>query len=180
MRLVSKKTNVFLVPFALILFLFPSCQKESLDELASEPTVPEVRSFPNVDERLWPFFERFEEEARERGIRVDLVAARITGVIQDLEGEHIAGQCSFFGGARPNRVTLDTEFWNRSNDLFKEFIVFHELGHCFLNRGHREDAFNNGRCISIMRSGTGDCIDNYNFASRNRYIDELFTPDSVN
>lgn len=124
-------------------------------------------------------FERFEIEAKARGISVDLVTERISGVIEDLEGEHIAGQCNTYGGARPNHVIMDLEFWNRAGDLFKEFIIFHELGHCFLNRGHREDAHANGTCVSLMRSGIEDCRDNYNSASRAAYLNELFKPESV-
>jgi len=62
--------------------------------------------------------------------------------------------------------------------LIKELIVFHELGHCFLQRGHREDALPNGACVSIMRSGIEDCLDNYTSETRSFYIDELFDPGS--
>jgi len=177
--LLSQKNLSFLAVTLFSLLLFSACQDDALADLAEAPATPEVRSFPNVDERLWPFFERFETEALSRGFEVDLVASRISGVVEDLEGEHIAGQCTSFGGFRPGSVTIDSEFWDFSSDLFREFIIFHELGHCFLDRGHREDAFANGRCVSIMRSGTLDCRDNYNVASRSAYIDELFEPASL-
>ena len=153
-------------------FFFTACQPDAVNDLT--PAEPEVRVFPNVDERLWDYFERFEIEAAERGINIDLVTRRITGEISDLEEEHVAGQCTTFGNFRPGRVTVDVEFWNATNDLFKEFIVFHELGHCVLDRGHREATLSNGRCASIMRSGTLDCRDNYNLATRAAYVDELF------
>lgn len=35
-------------------------------------------------------------------------------------------------------VILNEEHWNRSNDLEREELVFHELGHCLLGRPHRE------------------------------------------
>ena len=177
MLFLSRKKNVF--PFLILfsfLFVFSACQKDAVADLAETPIIPEERTFPGVDERLWPYFQRFEEAGIERGFDVDLVASRITGVIEDLDGEHVAGQCTTFGNFRPGRITLDAEFWNRSSDLFKEFIIFHELGHCYLDRDHREDAFSNGRCVSIMRSGTLDCRDNYNVATRESYINELFEP----
>jgi len=74
-------------------------------------------------------------------------------------------------------VTVDRDFWLNSNGNFQEFIVFHELGHCFLHRGHREDSDAQGACISIMRSGLEDCQDNYNLLTREQYIDELFSPE---
>ncbi len=173
-----KKIPYFSILLFTCFFIFTACQDDAITDL-EEVVTPEARTFPGVDERLWPFFLRFEDAAVERGFAVDLVTSRITGVIEDLEGEHVAGQCSTFGNFRPGRVTLDAEFWERSSDLFKEFIVFHELGHCFLDRGHREDAFTNGRCVSIMRSGTLDCRDNYNVATRSNYIDELFEPNQT-
>ncbi|MEM6316673.1 MAG: hypothetical protein AAF960_03330 [Bacteroidota bacterium] len=175
MLFLPKKSTVLFSFFALFVLLI-ACQRDAVEDLetVTEAETLEQRTYPGVDERLWPFFERFENEAAARGKDANLVAARITGVIEDLDGEHVAGQCTTFGNFRPSRVTMDAEFWNRANDLFREFVVFHELGHCFLNRGHREDAFANGRCVSLMRSGTMDCIDNYNIATRSRYIDELF------
>ena len=176
--LLSQKNLSFFSIILLSLVLFSACQRDAIADLET-PVEPEARTFPGVDERLWPYFERFEIEGQARGLEIDLVASGISGVIEDLDGEHIAGQCTTFGGFRPGRVTMDLEFWNASSDLFKEFIIFHELGHCYLDRDHREDAFSNGRCASIMRSGTLGCRDNYNLATRAAYIDELFEPNSL-
>jgi hypothetical protein len=54
-------------------------------------------------------------------------------------------------------------------------VVFHELGHCYLGRGHSEETHPNGVCKSIMRSGNGGCFDNYNSTTREAYLDELFS-----
>ncbi len=177
--LLSKKNLSFYSIIFCTLCLFTACQRDAIADLAEAPAEPETRTFPDVDERLWSYFERFETEGQARGFDVDLVASRISGVIEDLDGEHIAGQCTTFGNFRPGSVTIDSEFWEASNDLFKEFIIFHELGHCYLDRDHREDAFSNGRCVSIMRSGTLDCRDNYNVATRAAYISELFEPSAL-
>ena len=95
-------------------------------------------------------------------------------VIEEIDEQHVAGQCSYGRFRNPRLVTIDASFWRRSSDRFKEFIVFHELGHCYLNRGHLESAFSNGVCVSIMRSGVGDCFDNYHVNTREYYINELF------
>ena len=178
MLLFKKSLPFYSIVFTL--FIFTSCQQDSLEPLdTTTSSIPEERTFPGVDERLWPYFERFEAAGQSLGFDVDLVAAGITGEIEDLEGEHIAGQCTTFGSFRPGNVTIDAEFWEIAGDLFKEFIVFHELGHCYLDRGHREDAFTNGRCVSIMRSGTLDCRDNYTPTTRSAYVSELFEPESL-
>jgi hypothetical protein len=149
--------------------LFFSCQQD-------EPLIPEERTFPLVDQRLWSYFEAFEIEAANRGIEVNLVQERITGVIEAIDEEHVAGQCSY-SAVTPGEVTVDDEFWTRSNSTFREFIIFHELGHCYLMRDHREDKDQFGFCKSLMRSGVEDCQDRYNLQTRKVYIDELFFPE---
>ena len=162
------------------LLLQTACQKNSspFEELPQEEEVNAAKIYPQVDQRLWPFFQSFEEEAALRDWEVDLSISRITASIEEIDEEHVAGQCSI-QHQFSKHITIDLEFWNRSSNLFKEFIIFHELGHCYLRRDHREDAFANGACKSLMRSGTEDCIDNYNSRTRATYIDELFNPDAV-
>ena len=147
----------------------PQNNKEEM----TETIIEEAKSFAGVHQSLWVYFEAFEKEAAQRGVTIDLQKSEITGVIQDLEGERVAGQCNYHS-LHPNHVIIDEEFWANASDLLKEMVVFHELGHCELARGHREATGNRGDCLSIMRSGAGKCIDNYRFATRKAYLDELF------
>ncbi len=151
-----------------VAFLIFSCQSEE-----TFAPVEEV-SFPGVDERLWPYFESFEQEAQARNLNIDLTREGITGDIVNINQGTVAGQCNF-NSHRAEHLTVDLEFWNRAPVVLREFIVFHELGHCSLFRGHEEDTYSNGACISIMRSGLGDCIDNYRSTTRSDYLDELFS-----
>lgn len=139
----------------------------------------EERAFSGVDERLWPFFIRFEERAAERGIAIDLISEGITGIIEEIDDENVAGSCNFSRRAA-NHVIIDAEFWERASILNKEFVVFHELGHCSLLRDHREGADANGKCLSMMRSGLEECRDNYSALTRSVYWDELFDPAFAN
>ena len=151
------------LPFLGLCILF-ACQK---DPQYIQP------SYDGVDVSLWPYFEQFEKAAYDRGIKIDLSQTGITGEISDLPGQSVAGQCQF-GHYINNHITIDRNYWNRSSTMDREFVVFHELGHCFLLRGHLEDSFNNGLCVSIMRSGLGTCIDAYSQLNRTYYLDELF------
>ena len=170
-----------LIPAYILLFLLTACQKDPIIDLTGTPEVVSnsPKSFPNVDRELWPYFERFEIAAAEQGFNIDLTAERISGIIEDLEEEHVAGQCTFYSNS-PNHVTIDTDFWRRSSENFKELIIFHELGHCSLDRDHREGQLENGSCISIMRSGLEPCRDAYNDFTKDFYLQELFRPRSVN
>jgi len=161
--------------FPLLLLLFTACSYiENEPAVVPEPA-PDARAYPGVDEALWLYFARYEQEAARRGVEAELVAAEITGTIENLPGEQVAGQCNYHSH-EPNHVTIDQDFWEHASERFKEYVVFHELGHCHLLRGHREEAFPDGTCRSIMRSGTGSCRDNYRAETRSGYLDELFDP----
>jgi len=165
----------YLTIFGLLLLSSCNYLEEEPVPLEEEEPVLNVQSYPGVDEALWPYFTRFEEEARLRGIEVDLVGNAITGVIEELSEDQVAGQCNY-NSHHPNHVTIDQSFWQSASDRYREFVVFHELGHCELLRDHREAAHADGSCKSLMRSGAGDCVDNYHPFSRPDYLDELFDP----
>ncbi len=142
-----------------------SCSKEIIDL---------EKKYPNVDPDLWSYYEEFEAEADKRGLSYDLNNLNISGEIQEIHQSGVAGSCQY-GSAINNHVTIDKTFWNRASDFTKEMVVFHELGHCALLRGHDERQNRAGLCLSIMRSGTGNCIDAYSAQNRDAYLNELFS-----
>ncbi len=157
--------NIKIAAFFLMTALF-SCQKELNIEVA--------KTYQNVDPAIWAYFEKFEKEAAKRGLDIDLAAAGITGSIEKIHTHGTVGLCNHRLN-EPNRVIIDTDFWNKASESSKEMIIFHELGHCYLARGHKDDANSDGTCASIMRSGKGGCIDFYNSSNRPAYLDELYT-----
>lgn len=159
---------------ALFIFLifFGACLDEDLSVIP-EDLAPQTKEYPNVEEALWVHFTAFEDAAAERGFNVDLSKTNIVGVIEEISENNIAGSCSYGGSQRHRDVTIDRTFWNRASHSLREYIVFHELGHCYLFRDHFEACLSNRTYASIMRSGNGDCRDNYNAATREYYLDEL-------
>jgi hypothetical protein len=155
-------------------FFLCSCQQDIFNNnLDSEPQDEEDILYPLVDEDLWSYFVEFEKEASLRNIDIDLEQLRLTGNISKIHEDNVAGVCHYSSNS-PNVITIDQSFWNQSSEYSKEMVVFHELGHCVLGKGHREDADGNGSCLSIMRSGLGNCITRYNQQNRAYYLDELF------
>lgn len=165
------KKNVISMSALFILLVLTSCQKENI-----EPESTTNLQFANVDQALWPYYSAFEAEALIRGFEYDLNALRISGHIEEIHQENVAGSCRY-GSNIDNEVTIDQTFWNRSSNLVREFVVFHELGHCVLLRDHDESVDAQGRCLSIMRSGTTNCRDSYSIQNRDRFVDELFFRD---
>lgn len=150
----------FEISLFLVFFLCFACDKEEI-----EPVF-----YQNVAEELHPYFQKFEREAARRGKTCSLADANIIGRFGALRKD-IVGLCS---NRAQREIIIDELFWKRSSKLSKELIVFHELGHCFLERKHSNKPFNDGTCSSIMRSGQGGCIDFYSAKTRSRLLDELF------
>ena len=129
-----------------------------------------------MDEELVPYFMIFEEEAAKRGVVFDNSVEQIEGYLQNIVDNGVIGACRRNDGPEVNRsVFFDKEYWNTATNLEKEYVVFHELGHCFLLLDHDDRENEKGECISIMASGTTSCRDNYNTLTRDDLIDELFS-----
>ena len=143
-----------------------SCTKENSENLTVENY--------HIDEALAPYFERFVEEGNSRGLDIDLADKRIEGYLVNVEEDNVAGQCVYSSDPNAIRtVNIDINYWNNASELEKEFVIFHELGHCYLERSHL-DAQSNRSCTSIMHSGTSGCRFNYNTFTRSTFLDELF------
>jgi len=129
--------------------------------------------FPNVTPELRPFFIAFEEEAAERGFAFNLTDLGITGNIVELGSGGVIGLCRRHDD-QPNRIAVDVDAWRAGTEAFRELVVFHELGHCVLNREHRDEQ-EDGVCLSIMHSGLTDCSTSLeDDEERELYLDELF------
>ena len=153
-----------------------SCERDAIEEPAPQaPLTPR----DNVDARLLPYFDRYEAEAERRGITVDLTAVQLSAEILELDEDGVAGECTYDPQA-PNHLVVDEGLWAQTaggtdaDEFLREYVVFHELGHCERIRRHREDQSPDGRCVSIMASGVGGCRPVYGETNREVLLDELF------
>jgi len=128
-----------------------------------------------VDEELEPFYELFREEAAKRGITFDNSIEMIEGSFQNIPTNGVIGACKRNADNENDpEIFFDTPYWRTATQLEREYVFFHELGHCFLKLSHDDSADEQGDCISIMASGVGDCRDDYNNTTREALLDELF------
>ena len=127
------------------------------------------------------YLDRFIEEGESRGYTPDFTDTGLSIQFGNLPPE-AAGVCSELGGqmSGSHNIEIRKEYWIILTDIQKERLIFHELGHCELNRPHDNQVFSNGDWKSIMR---GDplpegktAIVNYTGIRRDFYIDELFDP----
>lgn len=156
----------------LSVIVFTSCQQVILEQDDPQVSAPLILG-GNISSELAPYFITFQEEANRYGLEVDFEASHVTGQLQEINSGNVAGSCTT-NGHDLRDIVIDQSFWNEASHLLKEMVVFHELGHCILGRGHTESQFANGICHSIMRSGLGTCQDAYTTNNRDYYIEELF------
>lgn len=132
-----------------------------------------------VDNELEPYFQRFAQDAAARGVVFDNDIEGIDGYINNIvaSGSDILGACRQPDEGFPRRsIFVDKPFWEDASDLQREFVVYHELGHCFLGRPHFDEQDSLGRCSSIMAAGNAGCLglDIYSLDRRENMLDELF------
>jgi len=99
------------------------------------------------------YVDDFFIDARKKGINIDL-----TDFTLDMSFTSIAdadGRCYFQG----NQVVIDSNYWIKAHPLERRWLIYHELGHCILDRRHDDERFPNGECKSLMR-GNFDCSEN--------------------
>ena len=164
-NIMTQKNVFFHKIFGITQFLFLPLIFVNCHQSTFEPV-----TYQNVAIELCPYFQQFEIEAAARGLNIDLKIANISGDIISIQNGEV-GVCADID---EKQIFIDQDFWERSSDLTKEFIVFHELGHCFLKRKHLNTVAENGTCLSIMRRGNGSCLDYYTSKTRTALLDELF------
>ena len=165
--------NKYSFPFLLLAATF-------LYSCADDPVVPNVYEVPDL---IQPYVDQFIEEAAKRGQTINITNLRVefgTG-LESQSGVPAAGLCTYRHSNNPNLIQLDTTSSNWTfNEYTREVLVFHELGHCVLNRRqHRDEQMTNGNYASLMRS-TGDQLYGgaFNAFKREYYLDELFDPNT--
>lgn len=120
-----------------------------------------------IDPELMPYLEHFKQEAAERGHRFNY--ARLRLVFDD--GLDVQGHT--------NRATRTIKINPRSDGyrMNPEALVFHELGHLYLDRDHVVTLINK-RAVSIMNSNADPVYHTVSGGSlhfrREYYVNELF------
>ena len=95
----------------------------------------------NIDPELQPFVVSFLSDASSFGQHPS--TKNLDVLFGDLEGK--LGLCKREKSGNPfepekQTITIDQDFWDRSTDASKEFVLYHELGHCVLNRNHSKSS----------------------------------------
>lgn len=113
----------------------------------SQQNAVDVGAFNNIDPTFMPFYNAFSATY---GVTVNTPIAFVpqTGVV--------VGKCTtYYDGHR--QIEIDPVFWNTIPLNQQTVLIFHELGHCVLNRLHNWNRMADGCPASIMQiSNFGD------------------------
>lgn len=146
---------------AFILFpLFVSCGKSDFLNMKGEPKKHDTEKV------FLDYVKNFEQ------INGKIKTSIIFG---NLESPKV-GICKKWNNSSYREIQIDREYWNNTNELAREQLLMHELGHCELNLNHKDSFLDNNCPSSVMRSYTffnselNNCFEpNFKY-----YLDELF------
>lgn len=169
-RLVSSNWSpiLLLAAGAFCSFLLSACG--SSQSGSSQTHTPVV----NIESQFQPVVDAFTAQAAAEGAPVT-ISDLIIQSVQDLTSDEEMGVCLQESGSTPV-IQISQPMWDSLDADSQQELLFHELGHCVLNRVH-ETMLNNGVPISVMSpvflgSGLYD-------ANKTQYMHELFTGQNI-
>lgn len=114
--------------FAIVLLLLTSCGFEALYD---------PRTIHGIDPAAAPYVATFEAKA---GASIGDIPVGLTTNIQAEAGVSgdVVGVCVIWNSSNGpfKEVLLDYNFFHAQNDAGRTSLIWHELGHCYLNRAH--------------------------------------------
>jgi hypothetical protein len=150
----------FYLLFSITFIAFTTCKKE---EKINEP-------FISIDFK--EYVVRFATEAAIRGKKIDM--SRLSVSYSDTLS-HYCG----WGDYNSCQVSISSReyCWFNRNDLDKEVLMFHELGHALLELAHDNSRLPNGDFTTIMNQGNLlSLYSEFTPEKRKYYLDKLFIP----
>ena len=172
------KTPYNIICFIFTLLLLTSC---GLNAHLDKKNKPEgfVRQFSTSDTTFSSFVKKFEDHAKIKTGNMNYQVNDIPINFGDTEDERFVGVCFTYSDGK-REIIIKADWWNRSSQSSRESLIFHELGHCALDRDHNDETITNtqGQTLrsSIMHPSI---VSSANYSEYyDGYIHELFTFDN--
>ncbi len=151
----------------LFLLVAISCSEDS--------PVVEPQAVYDVAPEFESYVQEFIAEGAKRGETIDFSDSGLSIKFSEAPLNTANGRC-FLGR---HQIEIDKEDWFSFSALFRSYLLFHELGHCELDRLHKNDQFSDGSWKSILKGDpfAGEDLRKpvpYFGFRKDYYIDELF------
>ena len=153
--------------FLLLLMLFPACGREEINNVKMKH---EFSINPEFEAIMYDF----EADAGKFNKPV-IVSQELTSIEFVSEGkDKVLGTCIDYNDGT-KKITIRQEYWTNLHSIIKKRLLYHELGHCVLNRSHYEAKVN--KIDSIMSPYIGFYDYDITYKNWDMLIDELFNPE---
>jgi hypothetical protein len=126
------------------------------------------------------YLQEFKSAASERGYPFSIPDKFKVKLVKKIEGRTtIRGSCT---EDIPMVIRLEKDYWMQADSTQRKILLFHEFGHCLLNRSHTNAILPNGEWKSLIRGGKlaekRSYIINFRDFRKEYYWDELFNPET--
>ena len=122
-------------------------------------------------EELKMYAQRFEAYSAIYSSKGSVAIYNLRIVFGPMNEEKAVGLCSLdLSGT--STVSIDKAYWDTASPPQKEVLIFHELGHCVLGRGHNDQLNESESPLSIMYSDIRPAY--YYPYEKERYLRELY------
>lgn len=142
-----------------------------------------VRKFSSTDDAFASYISEFEQMGKTLKSDVNFEVGDIPVNFGDIENVDFQGVCyTYTDGSK--EIIIRKEWWDGHTDDYRKSLIYHELGHCRLNREHLDDT------VESLGEGEGEIFKTSMMNSvivrprdYNRFTDsyhrELFTQDTA-
>jgi hypothetical protein len=125
----------------LLISLVTACKKESKSSVISGGSLAD-----GSDMRFDPYVEAFMDRLLLAGLAPDTSLLDIQ--FSNSLPKNVLGRCSKVDGVYET-VYINQTLWRTLNAGSKEELIFHELGHCLLDRGHDTTLATDGTALPV-------------------------------
>lgn len=132
---------------------------------------PQVQNNINIPGDFVSYAQQFEVMGNIKITNLIIQFAPVAQIKSDIFGGTVIGYCDVELGTPT--ISIDKDYWENASNAMKLELLFHEMGHCVLHRGHTSVTLPDGTPASIMNPTIFNEIiltRNYNY-----YIHELFS-----
>lgn len=126
------------------------------------------------------YLQEFKSAADKRGYDLTIPKRFKVKLVDKVDGRNtVKGFCT---EDIPMVIRLEKDYWMQADSTQKKILLFHEFGHCLLNRNHTNEILPNGEWKSLMRGGSlpedRSYVINFRGVRMEYYWDELFYPNT--
>ena len=160
----------------IIITTLSSC---GLPFLSDDQKVGEKRQFSTTDPAFNSYTAKFEQDGRNKTGDQNFIIGDIPINFGDTEDANHQGICVKYSDGS-SEIIIRKAWWDTQTDQYRESLIYHELGHCRLGRGH-DNTTTTQKNVSYKTSMMNQYIIGPALYTtyKDAYLDELFNNSSV-